>query len=158
MASIVYFSLGSNLGEKERNIQNALALIAKRIGRILACSANYENKAWGFASEHLFLNAAAKVETELPIQKVLTEILHIERLLGRTKKSENGIYQDRIIDIDILFFDDKIVDKEKLKVPHPLLAKRDFVLKPLCEIAPDLIHPILKKSIRELYSNLSKDI
>lgn len=158
MASIVYFSLGSNLGEKERNIQNALALIARRIGHILACSANYENKAWGFVSKHLFLNAVAKVETELSIQEVLTEILGIEKLLGRTTKSQKGIYEDRIIDIDILFFDDKIVNNKKLKVPHPLLDKRDFVLKPLYEIAPDLIHPILKKSIRELYSTLSKDV
>ena len=127
MASIVYFSLGSNLGEKERNIQNALALIAKRIGRILACSANYENKAWGFASEHLFLNAAAKVETELPIQKVLTEILHIERLLGRTKKSENGIYQDNKDSELNLFVPERYFDKrwrDKIKTSNGEWALR----------------------------------
>lgn len=158
MPSIVYLSLGTNLGEKERNIKNALVAISKRIGHVLDCSSNYENSAWGFDSENTFLNIVVKVETTLSAQAILAEILCIEKKLGRTEKTKNGSYCDRIIDIDILFFDNEIIDSENLKIPHPLLAKRMFVLKPLCEIAPDFIHPVLQKSTKELYSDLLKCI
>lgn len=158
MPSIVYLSLGTNLGEKERNIKNALVAISKRIGHVLNCSSNYENSPWGFDSENTFLNVVVKVETTLSAQTILAEILCIEKKLGRTEKTKNGSYCDRIIDIDILFFDNEIIDSENLKIPHPLLAKRMFVLKPLCEIAPDFIHPVLQKSMQQLYNMLSESI
>lgn len=158
MPSIVYLSLGTNLGEKERNIKNALVAISKRIGHVLDCSSNYENPAWGFDSENTFLNIVVKVETMLSAQTVLAEILFIEKKLGRLEKTKNNIYCDRIIDIDILFFDNEIINSENLKIPHPLLAERMFVLKPLCEIAPDFIHPVLQKSMQQLYNMLSESI
>ncbi|MBO7255185.1 MAG: 2-amino-4-hydroxy-6-hydroxymethyldihydropteridine diphosphokinase [Paludibacteraceae bacterium] len=154
MATTVYFSLGTNLGEKERNIKEALLAINKNIGEVIHCSNPYENSAWGFTSENLFLNIAVEVKTILSAQQVLNEITHIEKKIGRTTKTKNGIYNDRVIDIDILFFGSEIIDDENLKIPHPLLTQRIFVLKPLCEIAPSFIHPTLKKNIQELYNTL----
>ena len=108
----------------------------------------------GTERENLFLNIAVEVKTILSAQQVLNEITHIEKKIGRTTKTKNGIYNDRVIDIDILFFGSEIIDDENLKIPHPLLTQRIFVLKPLCEIAPSFIHPTLKKNIQELYNTL----
>ena len=146
----VYFSLGTNLGNKEQNLRLAVQYIEKRIGKVISLSAFYATAPWGFSSEHTFLNAAACVETLLPPLSVLHLTQEIEREIGRTHKSVGGVYSDRVIDIDLLLYDDRVLDTPELKLPHPLMHERRFVMEPLAEIAPDLVHPILKKKMREL--------
>lgn len=104
----------------------------------------------GLFFEHTFLNAAACVETLLPPLSVLHLTQEIEREIGRTHKSVGGAYSDRVIDIDLLLYGDLVLDTPELKLPHPLMHERRFVMEPLAEIAPDLVHPILKKKMREL--------
>ena len=146
----VYLGLGTNLGDKELNLRVALQKIEERIGKIISLSAFYATAPWGFSSEHTFLNAAACVETLLPPLSVLHLTQEIEREIGRTHKSVGGVYSDRVIDIDLLLYDDRVLDTPELKLPHPLMHERRFVMEPLAEIAPDLVHPILKKKMREL--------
>jgi len=147
---VVYFSLGTNLGDKEQNLRMAVQKIRKQIGEVISLSAFYATAPWGFSSEHTFLNAAACVETLLPPLSVLHLTQEIEREIGRTHKSVGGVYSDRVIDIDLLLYGDQVLDTPELKLPHPLMHERRFVMEPLAEIAPDLVHPILKKKMREL--------
>ena len=144
----VYFSLGTNLGDKEHNLRLAVQKIEERIGKVISLSAFYATAPWGFSSENTFLNAAVCVETLLPPLSVLTQ--EMEREIGRTHKSVGGVYSDRLIDIDLLLYDDRVMDTPELKLPHPLMHERRFVMEPLVEIAPDLVHPVLKKKMREL--------
>jgi len=144
----VYFGLGTNLGDKEQNLRLAVRKIEERVGKVVSLSAFYAT--WGFSSEHTFLNAAACVETLLPPLSVLHLTQEIEREIGRTHKSVGGAYSDRVIDIDLLLYGDLVLDTPELKLPHPLMHERRFVMEPLAEIAPDLVHPILKKKMREL--------
>ena len=130
----VYLSLGSNLGDKEQNLASAISEIARRIGDITAQSALLETEPWGFDSENTFLNAAVRVETELSPLDLLHVTQQIEQDLGRTHKSQHGQYHDRIIDIDILLYDDLHIQTPELTIPHPLMQQRDFVLIPLKEI------------------------
>ena len=130
----VYLSLGSNLGDKEQNLASAVSEIVRRIGDITAQSAFLETEPWGFDSENTFLNAAICVETELSPYELLHTTQQIERDLGRKQKSEKGQYHDRIIDIDILLYDDLHLQTPELTIPHPLMQQRDFVLIPLTEI------------------------
>ncbi|MGL4331607.1 MAG: 2-amino-4-hydroxy-6-hydroxymethyldihydropteridine diphosphokinase [Bacteroidales bacterium] len=138
--SLVYLGLGTNLGNLDLNLHKAIDEIGKRVGKVISQSAFYKTEPWGFESPHTFLNAVICIETELKPEEVLNKTQHIEKNLGRTKKS-NGTYSDRIIDIDILIYDNLIMESETLTIPHPLLQLRDFVLIPLKEIAPDLRHP-----------------
>lgn len=147
---LVYLSLGTNLGDKEANLHAAVNELKKRTGRLVVLSAFYATEPWGFSSDHSFMNAACCMETTLSPFQVLEETQTIERLLGRTKKSVDGQYADRFIDIDLLLFDDLVIDTPTLTIPHPLMHLRDFVLKPMTEIAPDAIHPVLGKKIRHL--------
>ena len=146
----VYFGLGTNLGDKEHNLRLAVRKIEERVGKVVSLSAFYATAPWGFSSEHTFLNAAACVETLLPPLSVLHLTQEIEREIGRTHKSVGGVYSDRVIDIDLLLYGDLVLDTPELKLPHPLMHERRFVVEPLAEIAPDLVHPILKKKMREL--------
>ena len=146
----VYFSLGTNLGDKEHNLRLAVRKIEERVGKVVSLSAFYATAPWGFSAEHTFLTAAACVETLLPPLSVLHLTQEIEREIGRTHKSVGGVYSDRVIDIDLLLYDDRVLDTPELKLPHPLMHERRFVMEPLAEIAPDLVHPILKKKMREL--------
>ena len=136
----VYLSLGTNLGNKEQNLLTAIAEIGRRIGPIKAQSAFLATEPWGFESENTFLNAAIRIETELSPIALLDETQQIERDMGRTQKSSVNCqlptvnYQDRIIDIDILLYDDLHIDTPRLTIPHPLMQQRDFVLIPLKEI------------------------
>lgn len=130
----VYFSLGSNLGNREANIRTAIRNIDAQIGSVERQSALMETKPWGFESENLFVNAAACCCTTLPPHEVLEAAKRIERAMGRTEKTVDGEYHDRIIDIDILLYDDMRVDMPDLKIPHPLMEERDFVMVPLMEI------------------------
>lgn len=155
----VYIGLGTNLGDKEQNLRDAVRRIEEQIGKVLSLSAFYVTAPWGFASENSFLNAAACVETQLSPLEVLQETQTIERELGRTKKSVNGAYSDRLIDIDLLLYDDLVLyvtsaDGAELNLPHPLMAKRDFVMRPLAEIAPALRHPVLKRTMKEILDEL----
>ncbi len=153
--STVYLGLGTNLGDKEVQLRTAVNEIEKRIGRIMILSAFYTTIPWGFTSEHTFLNAACAVETSLNPYELLSVTQDIEKNLGRKHKSVDHHYADRLIDIDILFFDQIIIHEADLQIPHPLLTKRDFVLKPLVEIAPDLVHPINHLTIRKLWQGIN---
>ena len=129
----VYLALGSNLGDKNHNLHHAITLIAERVGTLSAISSIYETKAWGFESDHSFFNQVVKVKTHLAPLELLAITQTIEKEIGRTEKT-NHTYKDRIIDIDIILYDDLIYESKKLTLPHPLYKERDFVMKPLLEI------------------------
>lgn len=147
----VYLGLGTNLGNKEANLRTAIYKLQERIGKQVSLSSFYETAPWGFESEHSFLNAAIGLETNLSPTEVLHITQEIEKELGRTQKSVNGSYSDRLIDIDILLYDNLVLQSPELTVPHPLMTERDFVMKPLIEIAGNVIHPIRQKTLSELY-------
>ena len=153
--STVYLGLGTNLGDKEVQLRTAVNEIEKRIGRIMILSAFYTTIPWGLTSEHTFLSAACAVETSLNPYELLSVTQVIEKNLGRKHKSVDHHYADRLIDIDILFFDQIIIHEADLQIPHPLLTKRDFVLKPLVEITPELVHPINHLTIRKLWQRIN---
>ncbi len=152
----VFLGLGTNLGDKKKNIELAFDKIEEQIGNITSISALYLSKPQGFNSENVFVNCAIHLQTTLSPIKLLSETQLIEKEMGRKDKSNTlAGYADRIIDIDILFYNDIIINNSStLIIPHPLIQERDFVLKPLSEIAPDLIHPIFNKSIEELLNNI----
>jgi len=130
----VFLGLGTNLGDKVWNLQEAIHLIGERVGTVTRQSSFIETEPWGFESENTFLNAAICCETEKTPREVLLLTQQIERELGRTKKSVSGGYADRTVDIDILLYDDETIDEPDLKIPHPLMHQRDFVMIPLEEI------------------------
>ena len=130
----VYLSLGSNLGHKEENIRKAIELIGLRVGLVVRQSSLISTEPWGFQSDNQFVNAAVLCHTELSPREVLRATQKIECEMGRSHKSVGGNYADRIIDIDILLYDELRVDEPDLQIPHPLMLKRDFVMIPLREI------------------------
>ena len=130
---LVYLGLGSNLGERESLIQKAIALIRERVGNVVRQSTLIETEPWGFESAHRFLNGVILCETYLTPHQVLKETQKIEKELGRKNKTSLN-YSDRPIDIDILLYDNLTIDEPDLKIPHPLMHKRDFVTIPLKEI------------------------
>lgn len=155
-------SLGTNLGDKEKNLRDAVHKIEEQIGKVISLSAFYMTAPWGFESDNSFLNAAVCIETELLPLEVLQKTQEIERELGRTHKSTGGVYSDRLIDIDLLMYDDLILSATsssgaELNLPHPLMAERDFVMRPMAEIAPELVHPVLGKTMSLLLSLLIGD-
>ena len=135
----MYLSLGTNLGDRRQNIASALDLIANEVGTILSASDIIETDPWGFESPHAFLNMAVKVETNLQPLQALHATQQIERRLGRDKKTADRQYHDRLIDIDILLYDDMVMDTPELTIPHPLMYQRPFVMEPLSQIAPELV-------------------
>jgi len=144
----VYLILGSNLGDRMKNLQKANELISKDIGKIINKSSVYETEPWGFNHSINFLNQVLKIFTSLKPEEVLGVILKIEKLFGR--KRNNNIYAARVIDIDILFYNDKVIKSDKLIIPHPKIQERMFVLVPMAELQPDLIHPELQAPISQL--------
>ena len=130
----VYFSLGSNLGNKRENLNKAIKLMEEQIGVLVRQSAFLATEPWGFQSDNSFVNAAICMKTELDPFEVLERTQKIEREIGRTVKSTNGEYHDRIIDIDILLYDNQKINTPRLTIPHPLMEQRDFVMIPLREI------------------------
>ena len=140
-----YLSLGTNLGDKLDNLQHALNLIAQKVGRVTKVSSIYKTKSWGFKSDDFF-NICIEVSTNLNPENLLDKVLQIEIELGRTRESSDD-YKARTIDIDVLLFDDDIIFYNDLKVPHPRMLERKFVLVPLTEIASNVKHPIVKKTI-----------
>ncbi|MDD4636059.1 MAG: 2-amino-4-hydroxy-6-hydroxymethyldihydropteridine diphosphokinase [Bacteroidales bacterium] len=152
---IVFIGLGSNLGNKKENLDQALIYIQERIGNIISSSSVYETAPCGFSSENLFLNMAIKVNTSLSPDELLLVSKTIERLMGRSgKSSENSFYEDRVIDLDILFYDNIEMSTPELTIPHPLLHTRLFVLDPMSEIAPEWEHPVLHQTISTIKVNL----
>jgi len=145
--SKVYFSIGSNKGNRSRLINEAIDKIDIIIGKVLQKSSIYETKSWGFNSNN-FYNICILLESTLTPELILNKILTIEKDMGRLKTTDQ--YSDRCIDIDILFFDNRIVNSKSLEIPHPRIQLRKFVLTPMLELTPDLFHPILNKSIRQL--------
>ena len=157
----VHVGLGTNLGATEQNLRDAVQKIEEQVGKVISLSAFYVTAPWGFTSENSFLNAAACVDTDLSPLAVLQETQAIERELGRTKKSVDGVYSDRLIDIDLLFYEDLVLSVTsptgaELNLPHPLMTERDFVMLPLAEIAPELVHPVFGKTMKEISSGIKK--
>jgi len=150
--TVVFLGLGSNIGEKEDNIRKALRLLSE-VGQVKKTSSLYLTEPVGIAEQDWFLNCAVQIETDMGPQKLLPALKTIERKLGRIKTVKNG---PRTIDIDILFYGDRIVKTKHLVIPHPLLQHRLFVLQPMMDLAPSYVHPLLKKSIQDLYTNHPK--
>jgi 2-amino-4-hydroxy-6-hydroxymethyldihydropteridine diphosphokinase len=144
----VYLGLGTNLGIREENLKLATEKIKELIGQLVRISSVYETEPWGFTSENKFLNIVAEIETDLKPSGLLRRLLMIESMLGRLREGKG--YKSRTIDIDILIYGEQVLNMGDLKIPHPRMQERRFVLVPLNEIAPDLIHPVLKKNIRTL--------
>jgi 2-amino-4-hydroxy-6-hydroxymethyldihydropteridine diphosphokinase len=145
---IVFLGIGTNLGSREINLERAIESIGEFIGPVIKSSSIYETEPWGFQSNEEFLNQVVMVKTDVNPSGLLGRILMIESTLGRVRGEKR--YESRLIDIDILLYDDIIVDEESLKIPHPLMHQRRFVLVPLCELAPDMMHPVLKKTVADL--------
>ncbi|MFM1840525.1 MAG: 2-amino-4-hydroxy-6-hydroxymethyldihydropteridine diphosphokinase [Bacteroidota bacterium] len=142
-----YLLIGGNMGDRLANLENAKTAIEKELGNILSTSSVYETAAWGKEDQPAFLNQALLMETNLKAEDVMNILLQIEKNMGRIRQEHLG---PRTIDLDIIFFNDQIMNTENLTIPHPQMQKRNFVLTPLNEIAPDFIHPIFNKSIGQL--------
>lgn len=151
----VYLLLGANLGRRFDQMQSAFQEVEEQIGRVIRYSSLYETAAWGVEDGPDYLNQVLLIETSLEPLEVLEKVNLIEERLGRTRKLK---WESRLIDIDILFYEDFLIESKKLTVPHPYLHLRKFTLVPLAEIAPNFIHPLLKKSSRELLEELRDDL
>lgn len=152
MKNRAILSLGSNLGDRLMNLHTAMKLLTADAGELTINSSVYETEPWGLKEQPDFLNMVVGIETELSPQQLLSEIKYIEDELLREKSIRWG---SRSIDIDILFFNDLVINSDILTIPHPEIANRRFVLVPLAEIFPDLIHPVLKKPVNSLLVNCS---
>lgn len=156
--------MGGNLGDVKRTLQSAQQLVNARVGAVLRCSHRYESAPWGFTSENRFSNQALELTTDLSPLEVLDACQAIERELGRNRAAEqlersasDARYTSRPIDIDLIFYDDLVLETDRLTLPHPLLAEREFALVPLCEIMRQRRHPVLGISVGEMLSALREN-
>lgn len=150
-----YLLLGTNLGDRAQNLNTAIAFIEKEVGEVFKKSSVYETAAWGKTDQPGFLNLAIGVKTDVAPLVLLNILLGIEKKMGRVRMERWG---ERLIDIDIIFYADKIVNDDQLTLPHPEMHKRRFVLEPLNEIAADFVHPILKEKVSSILSNLTDEL
>lgn len=150
---IVYLALGTNLGDRLANLKQAIASLTPQLD-VKAKSHVYETPPWGFADQPKFLNQVVKAKTYLDPEPLLKHLKRLEVALGRKESFPNG---PRLIDIDILFYNSLVLEKPSLVIPHPRLQERGFVLLPLMDIAPDLVHPVNKKTIREMAAHCNLD-
>ena len=143
----VYLLIGGNMGNRQQNLEQAIAALNNRTGTVVQQSAVYETAAWGKTDQQAFLNQALLLQTVLPADRLMEALLVIEKSMGRVRMEKNG---PRIIDIDILFFNDAMIHQPSLTIPHPEIQNRRFALEPMADLAPDLIHPVLHATILEL--------
>ena len=151
----VHLLLGSNLGNRKEILDKAIELIIQKIGIIISQSKDYETKPWGVTDQPDFLNLAITIHTKLKPLEILEQTQAIENQLGRVRKEKWGA---RLIDIDLIFYGNEIIDEPNLKVPHPLMQERDFALIPLAEIAPNFVHPVLGETVLELRNRIFFDL
>jgi len=151
----VYLSIGSNIGDRKTHLSRAIEMIAHRIGSIVKESRIYETAAWGLEDQPVFYNQIVQIKSEQKPSEILSKINKIEEEIGRIRNSK---WASRKIDIDILFYDDIILETEDLAIPHPYLQDRNFVLVPFLEINPEYHHPKLKQTIRELYFSCADNL
>lgn len=144
-----YLLLGSNLGDKHENIKSALWLLSEKAGRVVSLSSVYKTSSWGNTDQPDYLNQVIRIETSLAPEKLMKEILAIENKLGRTRSKK---WESRLIDIDILYYDNLILENGDLQIPHPRIPFRKFTLVPLTELAPDETHPVLGMTQKQLLS------
>lgn len=149
---IVYLALGSNLGNRAENLEKTCQALDQH-GWLMARSPVYETPPWGIVEQPAFLNQVIKIETSLAPVRLLTFLKRLEIQLGRTPAERYG---PRVIDIDILFYDDRVVQRRKLKIPHPRLPERAFVLVPLADLAPEMVHPVTKKRVVEMLNQVDR--
>ena len=148
--TLIYLALGSNLGDRARTLENAVTLLGKHLANV-RLSPIYETEPVGYLEQGKFLNAALEGTTELGPRELLNACQEIEKQLGRERIIRNG---PRTIDIDILFYGNTLLNEPDITIPHPRLHEREFVLKPLTDICPELVHPTIKKTVKELYEGL----
>jgi len=148
MLKEAYIGLGTNLGNREENLKKAIENIITSVGEVISFSGIYVTEPWGFRSEDNFLNMVILINTRLKAVDLLKQLLKIEMQMGRVRETKK--YTSRVIDIDILLYENEIINKPYLKIPHPMIQERKFVLVPLCDIAPEMIHPVLKQTFAAL--------
>ena len=153
----IYIGLGSNQGNREQLIEKAIELLSVALGAPIQQSTIIETEPWGFESDLQFLNMVACFNCNLQPLELLDLTEKTEKELGRTTKSSGGIYKDRPIDIDILLYGNRVIESKRLTIPHPRLHERLFVLEPLKEISPQLVHPLFQKTIAELTDSIKTD-
>ena len=143
----VYLLLGGNIGNRLDNLERAKHLLEKQVGKVIKDSKVYETASWGNTDQPDFLNQVVLIETKLAAEKIMEQILLIEKTMGRVRAKKNA---SRIIDVDILFFNEEVIETKNIIIPHPQIQNRNFVLYPLNELSPQLKHPVLKKTIHDL--------
>jgi 2-amino-4-hydroxy-6-hydroxymethyldihydropteridine diphosphokinase len=144
----VFLGMGTNMGNREKNLRDALDLVTRHVGSVSEFSGVYETEPWGFETDDKFLNMVVSLRTGITPQTLLQKTGLIENIMGRIRKENQ--YTSRIIDIDILFYGDEVTDEPGLKIPHPRIEERRFVLVPLNEIAPYFLHPVLRKTVSSI--------
>jgi 2-amino-4-hydroxy-6-hydroxymethyldihydropteridine diphosphokinase len=147
-----YLLLGGNIGDRKLVINKTIELIHASCGKVIKKSSLYESAPWGFEAKNQFINQVILIETAMSAEDLLLNLLNIELLLGRIRNNTSN-YSSRNIDIDILFFNDEVINEQTIKIPHPLMQERKFTLLPLNEIASELHHPIFNKTVKELLND-----